>query len=67
MVGEALEPFRDQVKIATKFGANIDPDTGKHLGRFNIDLSAFEKSRASTSKKAGELNTIRLSPNGDDR
>jgi aryl-alcohol dehydrogenase-like predicted oxidoreductase len=35
MVGEALEPFRKQVKIATKFGANIDPDTGKHLGGFN--------------------------------
>jgi len=35
MVGEALEPFRDQVKIATKFGANIDPDTGKNLGGFN--------------------------------
>ena len=35
MVGEALGPFRHQVKIAAKFGANIDPDTGKNLGGFN--------------------------------
>ena len=27
MVGEALEPFRRQVVIATKFGWNIDPET----------------------------------------
>ncbi|QEW19018.1 General stress protein 69 [Marinibacterium anthonyi] len=29
LVGEALEPVRDQVKIATKFGFDIDPDTGE--------------------------------------
>jgi aryl-alcohol dehydrogenase-like predicted oxidoreductase len=28
MVGEALEPFKGQVVIATKFGFNIDPETG---------------------------------------
>ena len=28
LVGEALAPFRDQVVIATKFGFNIDPNTG---------------------------------------
>ena len=27
MVGEALQPVRDQVVIATKFGFNIDPET----------------------------------------
>jgi diketogulonate reductase-like aldo/keto reductase len=33
MVGEALKPLRDQVLIATKFGWNIDPDTGvRHDG-----------------------------------
>jgi aryl-alcohol dehydrogenase-like predicted oxidoreductase len=32
MVGEALAPFRDQVVIATKFGFNIDPETGKQTG-----------------------------------
>ena len=28
IVGEALESIRDEVKIATKFGWNIDPETG---------------------------------------
>lgn len=32
MVGEALEPFRDEVVIATKFGFNIDPDSGAMRG-----------------------------------
>jgi aryl-alcohol dehydrogenase-like predicted oxidoreductase len=35
MVGEALLPFRDQVKIATKFGWDIDPATGVHHGGVN--------------------------------
>src|ERR1700735_3391400 len=29
VVGEALEPIREQVVIATKFGFDIDPETGK--------------------------------------
>jgi aryl-alcohol dehydrogenase-like predicted oxidoreductase len=32
LVGEALAPFRKQVAIATKFGFNIDPNTGKQTG-----------------------------------
>ncbi len=32
LVGEALAPFREQVAIATKFGFNIDPNTGKQAG-----------------------------------
>jgi aryl-alcohol dehydrogenase-like predicted oxidoreductase len=32
LVGEALAPFREQVVIATKFGFNIDPTTGKQAG-----------------------------------
>ena len=32
LVGEALAPFRDLVKIATKFGFKIDPSTGKQAG-----------------------------------
>ncbi len=35
MVGEALAPVRDKVKIATKFGWNIDQATGVHLGGVN--------------------------------
>ena len=29
VVGEALQPIRDQVVIATKFGIHIDPNGGK--------------------------------------
>ncbi len=32
LVGEALAPLRDRVKIATKFGFKIDPATGKQAG-----------------------------------
>jgi aryl-alcohol dehydrogenase-like predicted oxidoreductase len=35
IVGEALAPLRDQVVIATKFGWDIDPETGIHSGRVN--------------------------------
>ncbi len=32
LVGEALEPVRNQVAIATKFGFKLDPETGKQVG-----------------------------------
>src|SRR5579872_6415434 len=32
LVGEALAPFREQVVIATKFGFEFDPITGKQVG-----------------------------------
>jgi aryl-alcohol dehydrogenase-like predicted oxidoreductase len=32
LVGEALEPFREQVVIATKFGFDVDPKTGQQSG-----------------------------------
>ncbi|QDE40887.1 aldo/keto reductase [Luteibacter pinisoli] len=32
VVGKALAPIRDKVVIATKFGFDIDPDTGKQIG-----------------------------------
>ena len=35
MVGEALGPLRDRVRIATKFGWDIDPTTGVHHGGVN--------------------------------
>jgi len=35
LVGEALEPVRDNVVIATKFGFDIDPITGKRKGGTN--------------------------------
>jgi aryl-alcohol dehydrogenase-like predicted oxidoreductase len=35
LVGEALAPFRGQVVIATKFGFEIDPQSGVNLGGLN--------------------------------
>jgi len=35
LVGEALEPVRDQVVIATKFGHDIDPVTKARTGKLN--------------------------------
>src|ERR1700729_4275700 len=35
LVGEALAPFKGKVVIATKFGWDIDPETGKHRGGVN--------------------------------
>jgi aryl-alcohol dehydrogenase-like predicted oxidoreductase len=35
ILGEALRRVRDKVVIATKFGWNIDPDTGQQLGGLN--------------------------------
>lgn len=35
LVGEALAPIRDQVVIATKFGFDIDLETGNRSGRTN--------------------------------
>ncbi|MCO1367042.1 aldo/keto reductase [Burkholderia multivorans] len=35
IVGEALEPFRGEVVIATKFGWDVDPETGEHRGGVN--------------------------------
>lgn len=35
ILGEGVAPFRDQVVIATKFGWNIDQETGKRLAGLN--------------------------------
>ena len=35
LLGEALAPVRDQVVIATKFGFDIDPETGERRGGLN--------------------------------
>jgi len=43
LVGEALEPFKGKVVIATKFGFNIDPDTGKNLGGVNSHPDLIRK------------------------
>lgn len=35
ILGEAVAPFRNQVVISSKFGWNIDPDTGRMVGGLN--------------------------------
>ncbi len=35
LLGEALAPIRDKVVVATKFGFDIDPDTGERRGGTN--------------------------------
>lgn len=35
ILGEAVQPFRDKVQIATKFGWNIDQETGERRPGFN--------------------------------
>jgi aryl-alcohol dehydrogenase-like predicted oxidoreductase len=52
VVGEALEPFRGRVAIATKFGFNIDSATGENRGGLN---SRPEQIRASTDSSLRRL------------
>jgi aryl-alcohol dehydrogenase-like predicted oxidoreductase len=55
LVGEALVPLRDQVVIATKFGFDIDPETGQRRGGFN--------SRPEHIKQVAEASLKRLRTN----
>jgi aryl-alcohol dehydrogenase-like predicted oxidoreductase len=57
LVGEALAPFRDQVVIATKFGWDIDLETGKPRGGLN---SRPEHIRAATERMLKRLQTDRI-------
>ena len=57
MVGEALKPVRDHVLIATKFGWDIDPDTGVHHGGVN---SKPEHVRAAVEGSLRRLKTDRI-------
>jgi aryl-alcohol dehydrogenase-like predicted oxidoreductase len=54
LVGEALEPVRDKVVIATKFGFNIDPVSGANSGTY---------SRPEHIKKVVEASLRRLRTN----
>ena len=52
VVGEALEPYRGKVAIATKFGFDIDPITGENRGGLN---SRPEQIRAATDSSLRRL------------
>jgi aryl-alcohol dehydrogenase-like predicted oxidoreductase len=56
VVGEALEPVRDRVKIATKFGFNIS-DEGQNLGGMN---SRPERIRQVAEESLKRLRTDRI-------
>ena len=45
LVGEALAPLRNEVVIATKFGFEIDPDTGERRGGLNSRPCACQSRR----------------------
>jgi aryl-alcohol dehydrogenase-like predicted oxidoreductase len=57
LVGEALQPIRDKVTIATKFGFDIDPATGKRSGGTN---SRPEHIRAVAEASLKRLRTDRI-------
>jgi aryl-alcohol dehydrogenase-like predicted oxidoreductase len=44
MVGEALAPVRNKVRIATKFGWDIDQETGEHRGGVNSKPAQIRRS-----------------------
>lgn len=57
IVGEALEPVRDEVVIASKFGWDIDPATGQRTGGLN---SRPEHIRAAVEGMLARLRTDRI-------
>ncbi len=51
VVGEALEPFKGKLVIATKFGWDIDQNTGVHLGGLNSRPEQIRKSVEGSLKR----------------
>jgi aryl-alcohol dehydrogenase-like predicted oxidoreductase len=59
LVGEALAPFRSRVVIATKFGFDIDPETGHRRGGLN-SRPEHVKAVAEASLKRLQVDAIDL-------
>jgi aryl-alcohol dehydrogenase-like predicted oxidoreductase len=53
MVGEALRGMRDRVKIATKFGWDIDQRTGEHRGNVNSKPTQIRSAVEGSLKRLG--------------
>ncbi len=53
MVGEAFAGIRDKVKIATKFGWDIDQDTGEHRGGVNSKPTQIRRAVEGSLKRLG--------------
>ena len=59
---EALQPIREQVVIATKFGFDIDPETGKRGPGTNSRLDQIKTAAEATNRgrcAAGMPRTMR--------
>ena len=59
LVGEALRPIRKRVVIATKFGFNIDPDTGQRSPGVNSRPEQVRRAVEGSLKRLG-IETIDL-------
>src|SRR6204780_3053631 len=53
MVGEAFRGIRGKVKIATKFGWDIDQDTGQHRGGVNSRPAQIRRAVEGSLKRLG--------------
>jgi len=53
LVGEALAQYRGQVTIATKFGWDIDPETGVSSGRVNSKPAQIRRAVEGSLKRLG--------------
>ena len=53
MVGEAFRGMRDKVKIATKFGWDIDQDTGEHRGNVNSKPAQIRRAVEGSLQRLG--------------
>ena len=53
MVGEAFRGMRDKVKIATKFGWDIDQDTGEHRGGVNSKPAQIRRAVEGSLQRLG--------------
>src|SRR5689334_14717236 len=61
LVGEALEPVRDRVVIATKFGFRIDPATGRQAGTDSRSERTARCARRRSSGSAPTTSTCSIS------
>jgi aryl-alcohol dehydrogenase-like predicted oxidoreductase len=53
MIGEAFRGMRDNVKIATKFGWDIDQDTGQHRGGVNSKPAQIRRAIEGSLERLG--------------
>ena len=65
LVGEALTPLRDQVVIATKFGHDLDPETGQRRGRNSRPKHIKEVAEASLKRLKTDVIDLFYQHRGD--